>query len=235
MVGLKETDSHPHVCALYKKVFKLLTLASRCRPISKASSIQQAAGGWCRSTLRAPGRRKPKNAALWGFKQCAPWDLHPWSICQFVHVGKVKQESMLYEGQPNSFALSLEVINSWNHSDQSSAGEETVKLGHLCQFFEDESSKSTLATSEGSFPSSRQLTDTKAAAVHYDNITPKVSHILSLYSIHPHGTHDRGLNKQQMFQTMSVKTCASYFNCPFYYCHRSPSLKSKPIGVLWHQ
>lgn len=61
----EENRLHPHVCDMLRKV---LTLASRCRAISKASSIRQAAGGCCRSTLRAPGRRKPKNAAVWIFK-----------------------------------------------------------------------------------------------------------------------------------------------------------------------
>lgn len=117
---------HPHVC-----VFKLLTLASRRQAISKASSIQQAAGGCCRSALRTPGRRKSKDAAFWVLKQ---FNLHPSPISQFTHVGAEKQES-------NSFALNLEVVYSWNNSDKSSAGEKTAKLGHLCRFLKMKTAK----------------------------------------------------------------------------------------------
>lgn len=86
-----------------RKVFKLLRLASRCQPISKASSILQAAGGCCRSILRAPGRRKPKNAALWIFKQCAPPGPSPMIYLSIQACWRVKAKSILYERQPNSF------------------------------------------------------------------------------------------------------------------------------------
>lgn len=158
----EENRLHPRVCAANEKVFQLLTLASRCRPISKASLIQQAAGGCCRSTLRAPGRRKPKKKTMCPLRP-------PPMMCLSIHTcwkGKTRK----YEGHLDSLSLSLEIINSWNHSDESSAGEESVKLGHLCLFSWDESSRRTLATSKGSFPPStlRQLSGITAAAGHYD-------------------------------------------------------------------
>lgn len=147
--------------------------------------------------FKGPRKKGTKECCL--FKQSAPWDLHPRSICQFINVGRVKQKSILYEGQPNSSlpwtwkSLTVKIIRTTVH-----------KLG-LCRncntrlftaILEDEKSKSTLATTEGSFllssqkkkkKTSRQITDTIATAVQYDNTTPNnVSHnsYVSIQSTH---------------------------------------------------
>lgn len=143
--------------------------------------------------FKSPRKKETKGCCLMGFEAMCPLRPSPMfylSICSFW---KGKQESTLYEGQPNSFALSLEVLNSWNHSDQSFTAEEIVKLGHLCQFLKMKAAKALCPQVKAHLHT--LLPGTKAAALHHDNITPKASH-LSMYSIHPHlprtWTHDRG-------------------------------------------
>lgn len=89
-------------------------------------------------------------------KKCAHWDLHPWCVCQSIHVGRVKQERHL-----DSLSLSLEIIYSWNNSD-----------------FQ------TLATSKSLFPppsSDSWVTSQQLLGI-MTEIPPKVLHVLSLNS-----------------------------------------------------
>lgn len=185
--------------------------AGRCRPISEASSIQQAVGGCCRSTLRAPGRRKPKNAALWVFKQCAPWDLQTWSICQFIHVGRAKQKKCaVWRATKLLSASNLEVINSLNHYDPSSQTRLVQKLQNQDIYtnfrrWEQKKHSGTDWRLISTFLSETNSRPTDA--------TPKISHNFEIRIKSTHNLESLVMPKWQGLNTAQVSSCVGQTLC----------------------
>lgn len=114
------------VCAMLKKRKESLLNDSReladVNPLAKLHRSSKQRGGCGRSTFRAPGRRKMKNAAFRGFKQWGPpWDLQPWSLSLSIQpcwMGRAKNYAV-WRATELLISLCWEVINSLNPWHQS--------------------------------------------------------------------------------------------------------------------
>lgn len=219
-----------------RKVFKLLTQTSRCQPISKASSIQQSAGGCCRSTLRAPGRRKLKNAALWVFKQRGP----PETFTHDRAIG-LSEKYLVWKDQ-TPLQLELQVISSLiirAKAQKRGTHTHTVERGHrriYSNFLIEHFGRNwKLISTFFSEIISRQHSNRRTWWQH-DAASP--------YSIHPHAgisCHCSPVLKWQRLKNTtgfkllpaSVKTCVSRFNRPFSLFFFSVFLFIVNRGVCW--